>query len=105
MTGNIQVTAANAGPSATWPTGIGGKAQAWQFLVSGAAWADCFNGDMELSGRPYDGGLSGYQTNNKPTQGPCGINCNNERTKDGNGAGDGAGLYSWHTGGRPCRHV
>ncbi len=61
----------------------------WQLAIGGGAWADPFNGVMELAGRATDG------TGNN---GPCAINCSNSRARFGR-LEEGAGLYSWHTGG------
>lgn len=66
---------------------------AYQAVAAGGAWVDPFNGNWELTGRPYDGG-NGTQWN-----GPCGINCSNAKTNPHRALQDAAGLYSWHTGG------
>ena len=66
---------------------------AYQSLLAGGAWVDPFNGNWELTGRPYDGG-NGTQWN-----GPCGVNCSNAKTNPHRALQDAAGLYSWHTGG------
>jgi hypothetical protein len=65
----------------------------YQSLVSGGAWVDPFNGNWELTGRPYDGG-NGTQWN-----GPCAINCSNAKTHPHRALQDAAGLFSWHVGG------
>lgn len=61
-------------------------------VLGGAAWVDPLNGNLEISGRLYDGGGA---------QGPCAINCSNARINpSGSGFSKwGAGLYSFHTGG------
>ncbi len=66
---------------------------AYQTILSGGAWVDPFNGNWELTGRPYDGG-TGATWN-----GPCPINCSNAKTNPHRALQDAAGLYSWHTGG------
>ncbi len=66
---------------------------AFQTMLSGGAWVDPFNGNWELTGRPYDGG-NGTQPN-----GPCAVNCSNAKTNPRRALQDAAGLYSWHTGG------
>ena len=71
----------------------------WVKPTSGAGWADTFNGQEQVQGRPYDGGLSIYKAGSHPDRGPCAINCANERVRKGNGTGYGAGLYSYHAGG------
>jgi len=65
----------------------------YQSLVGGGAWVDPFNGNWELTGRPFDGG-NGSQWN-----GPCAINCSNAKTNPHRALQDAAGLYSWHAGG------
>ena len=74
------------------PTAVGvmpSEEAGWQLAIGGGAWADPFNGVMELAGRATDG------TGNN---GPCAINCSNSRARFGR-LQEGAGLYSWHTGG------
>jgi prepilin-type N-terminal cleavage/methylation domain-containing protein len=66
---------------------------AYQSIIGGGTWVDPFNGNWELTGRPYDGG-NGTQWN-----GPCPINCSNAKTNPHRALQDAAGLYSWHTGG------
>jgi type II secretory pathway pseudopilin PulG len=66
---------------------------AFQSIIGGGAWVDPFNGNWELTGRPYDGG-TGTQWN-----GPCAVNCSNAKTNPHRALQDAAGLYSWHTGG------
>lgn len=67
------------------------EAQA-NIALGGAAWVDPLNGNLEISGRLYDG---------QGNSGPCAINCSNARVHPG-GSGFskwGAGFYSFHTGG------
>lgn len=66
---------------------------AFQSILGGGAWVDPFNGNWELTGRPYDGG-TGTEWN-----GPCAVNCSNAKTHPHRALQDAAGLYSWHTGG------
>lgn len=81
-------------PVAITPMSMGGTDEgAFQDVAGGGAWADPFNGNWELSGRPFDGG-SGAED-----EGPCFINCSNAKTHPNNSLQDAAGLYSWHTGG------
>jgi prepilin-type processing-associated H-X9-DG protein len=54
-----------------------------QSMTGSGAWADTFQGDTWVDGRPYDGSQASGG-------GPCAVNCSNART---------AGLYSWHEGG------
>ena len=91
VTGNKPV--ANVGAA-------GAADQQAQHILSGAGWADPFNSHLQVVGRAYDGGLSFYVTATQPPHaGPCAINCNNERTNATGGTGNGAGFYSYHTGG------
>ena len=64
----------------------------WAQYTGGGAWADPFNGVCEIAGRAVNG------TGNS---GPCAINCSNSRARAGR-LQEGAGLYSWHTGGAHC---
>jgi prepilin-type N-terminal cleavage/methylation domain-containing protein len=66
---------------------------AYQSLIAGGAWVDPFNGNWELTGRPYDGG------NGSTWNGPCPINCSNAKTNPHQVLQDAAGLFGWHVGG------
>lgn len=70
-----------------------------QQQFGGSGWADPYSGHMQITGRPYDGGLAQYNTTTHVQRGPCGVNCSNERTNLHGPSGGGAGFYSWHVGG------
>ncbi len=85
---------ATSSPDAATAPAIFGNEANFQWQVSGAAWADPFNGQWALSGRANDG---------TGVLGPCVVNCSNARGSGASGSGGilsySAGLYSFHTGG------
>src|SRR5262249_11528072 len=83
--------------------------QAKATVTGGAGWADPYSGQMQVAGRPYDGGLALYVADTSasltspgtgyPVSGPCAVNCSNDRANFNHGTGSGAGPFSFHTGG------
>lgn len=82
--------AAPFGPAASPPGGAGVTPIDWQAKYGSGHWCDPGNGSLSVSGRNFDGTGS---------NGRCFINCSNMRVGVGDWIGQGAGLFSWHTGG------